>query len=49
MAYEPGDIERAREERDNSIRELHDSGWSMREIARELDCARGTVFKAIHA
>jgi DNA-binding NarL/FixJ family response regulator len=45
----PGDIERAREERDNSIRELRDSGWSIRDIASMLDCSMGTVFKAIHA
>jgi helix-turn-helix protein len=49
MAYEPGDIERAREERDNSIRELHARGLSIRKIASVLDCKKTTVFNAIHA
>jgi hypothetical protein len=48
MTYEPGDLERTREERDNSIRELRARGWSIRKIESEIGCSRGTVFKAIH-
>jgi DNA invertase Pin-like site-specific DNA recombinase len=49
VAYEGGDLERVREERDNSIRELRAGGLSIRKIASLLDCKKSTVFNAIHA
>jgi hypothetical protein len=49
VAYEGGDLERVREERDNSIRELRARGLSIRKIASLLDCKKSTVCDAIHA
>jgi DNA-binding transcriptional MerR regulator len=40
VAYEGGDLERVREERDNSIRELRARGLSIRKIASLLDCKK---------
>lgn len=49
MAYEPRDTKRLREERDEKIRALSAAGWSVREIAEEVDWSVGTVQKAIRS
>ena len=45
VAYQGGDLERVREERDNSIRELRARGLSIRKIASLLDCKKSTVIQ----
>jgi DNA-binding NarL/FixJ family response regulator len=49
VADEHGEIQWARELRDDRIRELRAGGWSMREIAAEVGCSVGTVHYVINS
>jgi transposase len=47
VADEHGEIQRAREQRDHRILELHAAGCSQRAIAEKVGCALGLVNSVI--